>query len=212
MADERIHRRTSRRLRPRAPAGGERGVEGAADDLRFIRQTLANSGSFTAVSGRGQMLVGATALAAAWLAARMPSFEGWAAVWVGEALLAMGIAMASSARKARASETPLFSGAGRKFVLTLLPPLVAGAALTLVLAHAGLTSYVPGLWLLLYGTAVATGGSFSVRAVPVMGYCFMVLGAAGLWAPAAWSDFLMAAGFGGLHLIFGGVIARKYGG
>ena len=187
-------------------------MEGAADDLRFIRQTLANSGSFTAVSGRGQMLVGATALAAAWLASRMPSFDAWAAVWAGEALLAMGIAIASSARKARASETPLLSGPGRKFVLTLLPPLVAGAALTLALAQAGLTAFVPGLWLLLYGTAVATGGSFSVRAVPVMGYCFMVLGAAALWAPLAWTNYLMAAGFGGLHLVFGGVIARKYGG
>ena len=187
-------------------------VEGAAEDLRFIRQTLATAGSFTAVSGRGQMLVGATALLAAWLAARMPDFRSWAAVWAGEALVAMGIAIASSARKARASETPLLSGPGRKFVLTLLPPLVAGAALTLVLAQAGLTAFVPGLWLLLYGTAVATGGSFSVRAVPVMGYCFMVLGAAALWAPLAWTNSLMAAGFGGLHLVFGGVIARKYGG
>ena len=187
-------------------------LEGAANDLRFIRQTLANSGSFTAVSGRGQMLVGATALAAAYLASRMPSFDGWAAVWAGEALLAMGIAIASSALKARASETPLLSGPGRKFVLTLLPPLVAGAALTLVLAQAGLTAFVPGLWLLLYGTAVATGGSFSVRAVPVMGYCFMVLGAAALWVPMAWTNYLMAAGFGGLHIVFGGVIARKYGG
>jgi hypothetical protein len=186
--------------------------EGAADDLRFIRQTLANSGSFTAVSGRGQMVVGATALAAAYLASRMPDFDRWAAVWAAEALLAMGIAIASSVRKARASQTPLLSGAGRKFVLTLLPPLVAGAALTLVLAQAGLTAFVPGLWLLLYGTAVATGGSFSVRAVPVMGYCFMVLGAAALWAPAAWTDLLMAAGFGGLHLVFGGMIAREYGG
>ena len=187
-------------------------MNGAADDLRFIRQTLASSGSFTAVSGRGQMLVGATALVAAYLAARMPDFDRWTAVWAGEALLAMGIAIWSSARKARASQTPLLSGPGRKFVLTLLPPLVAGAALSLALAQAGLTAAVPGLWLLLYGTAVATGGSFSVRAVPVMGYCFMALGALALWAPLTWANYLMAAGFGGLHLVFGAVIAKRYGG
>ena len=220
MADERTHRRTSRRLRPQ-PGGGANvpgaaleglALEGAADDLRFIRQTLANSGSFTAVSGRGQMLVGATALAAAALAARMPDFDRWAAVWAGEALVAMAIAIWSSARKARASHTPLLSGPGRKFVLTLLPPLVAGAALTLALAQAEMYAAVPGVWLLLYGTAVATGGSFSVRAVPVMGYCFMVLGGVALAAPASWSNALMAAGFGGLHLVFGAVIAKNYGG
>ena len=71
----------------------------AANDLRFIRETLANSGSFTAVSGRGQMLVGATALAAAYLAAHMPDFDRWAAVWAGEALLAMGIAIRSEERR-----------------------------------------------------------------------------------------------------------------
>jgi len=187
-------------------------LEGAANDLRFIRETLATAGSFTAVSGRGQIGVGATAVVAAYLAARMPDFHGWAAVWAVEALLAMAIAIVSSASKARASQTPLLSGPGRKFVLTLLPPLVAGAALTLVLERASLTAAIPGLWLLLYGTAVATGGSFSVRAVPVMGYCFMVLGALALWAPAGWANYLMAAGFGGLHIVFGAVIARRYGG
>jgi hypothetical protein len=208
MAEERACRKVGRRMRARR----EGSMEGAADDLRFIRETLATAGSFTNVSGRGQILVGATALAAAYLAMRMPDFRGWAAVWAVEALVAMAIAIVSSAGKARASQTPLLSGPGRKFVLTLLPPLVAGAALTLVLERAGLTAAVPGTWLLLYGTAVATGGSFSVRAVPVMGYCFMALGALALVAPAGWTNYLMAAGFGGLHIVFGWVIARKYGG
>lgn len=214
MADDRACRtsRAGRRVRTRGEAPEAPNVEGAADDLRFIRETLATAGSFTAVSGRGQMLVGATALVAAYLAARMPDFQGWAAVWAGEALLAMAIAIASSASKARGSQTPLLSGPGRKFVLTLLPPLVAGAALTLVLERADLTAAIPGVWLLLYGTAVATGGSFSVRAVPVMGYCFMALGALALWAPLGWANYLMAAGFGGLHIVFGAVIARRYGG
>ena len=208
MAEDRACRRVGRRLRVRECPS----VEGAADDLRFIRETLATVGSFTAVSGSGQMLVGATALLAAWLASRMPDFTSWAMVWALEALVAMAIAIASSARKARASQTPLLSGPGRKFVLALLPPLVAGAALTLLLVKTGLTAAVPGTWLLLYGTAVATGGSFSVRAVPRMGYAFMALGAVALGAPVAWTNYLMAAGFGGLHIVFGWVIARKYGG
>ena len=208
MAEERACRRVGRRLR----VSERPSVEGVAEDLRFIRETLATAGSFTAVSGSGQMLVGATALLAAWLASRMPDFTSWAMVWALEALVAMAIAIASSARKVRASQTPLLSGPGRKFVLALLPPLVAGAALTLLLVKTGLTAAVPGTWLLLYGTAVATGGSFSVRAVPRMGYAFMALGAVALGAPVAWTNYLMAAGFGGLHIVFGWVIARKYGG
>jgi hypothetical protein len=71
---------------------------------------------------------------------------------------------------------------------------------------------LPGVWLLLFGTAVATGGAFSVRVVPIMGICFMVLGACALVAPASLGNVLLAAGFGGLHLAFGIVIAVKYGG
>jgi hypothetical protein len=84
--------------------------------------------------------------------------------------------------------------------------------LTAVLLKAGLFGALPGVWLLLYGTGVVTGGAFSVRTVPVMGLGFMVLGSAALLAPAAWGDAMMACGFGGLHIVFGSVIAWRHGG
>jgi len=97
-------------------------------------------------------------------------------------------------------------------VFSLLPPILAGGLITIVLVRAGLTNAIPGVWLLLYGTGVVTGGMFSVPVVPLMGLCFMGLGALSLFAPAAFADWFMAAGFGGLHVVFGVIIARKYGG
>jgi hypothetical protein len=106
----------------------------------------------------------------------------------------------------------LSRGVARRFLLGLTPPLVAAAILSIVLFSAGLTTAIPGTWLLLYGAAVVSGGTYSVRPVPVMGVCFMVLGIAAFVAPESWSNLLLAIGFGGLHIFFGAVIARRYGG
>lgn len=184
----------------------------AMDNLRFIRETMERAGSFTAISGWATVLVGLTALGAAVLAARQTEPAAWLAVWLGEAALAMAVSAWATVRKARTVRMPLLSGPGRKFALSLAPPLLAGAVLTLALFGAGMIAVLPGMWLLLFGTGVVTGGAFSVRIVPVMGICFMVLGAAALAAPPGWGNALLALGFGGLHLVFGALIARRYGG
>ena len=116
------------------------------------------------------------------------------------------------ARKARRSGSALADAPARRFAFAFVPPLAAGAVLTAVFARAGLAARLPGCWLLLYGTAVVTGGAFSVRVVPVMGLCLMALGAAAFAAPADWGSWFMAAGFGAVHIGFGLVIARRYGG
>jgi hypothetical protein len=181
-------------------------------DLRFIRDTMERSASFTAVSGWGQAVLGLTALGAAWFAARQPSAFAWLRVWLGEGLLAFTIALLSIFWKANRRGLPVFSGPGRKVALGLLPPLIAGAFLTFSLYRMGLQSVLPATWLLLYGAGIITGGAFSVPAVPVMGVCFMVLGGLAVLGPAAWGTWFLAAGFGGLHLFFGVLIARRHGG
>lgn len=184
----------------------------AMDNLRYIRRTIERAGSFTAVPGVGGMLMGSTALAAAWIAGPRPGSMRWLAVWLTEAGLALLIGIIGAALKSRRVRMPLFSGPGKKFVAGFAPAMLAGALLTLVLFRSGNAVFLPGAWLLLYGAAVVSGGGASVRVVPLMGACFMALGAAALLLPAGSGDVLLAAGFGGLHVIFGTVIAVKYGG
>lgn len=197
---------------PRPSAGAPALHARAMDNLSFIRSTMERATAFTAVPGWGGVAMGVTALAAAAVARGVPSRGEWLIVWLAASALALSIGGWSMAAKARKAGTSVFSYSGRRFVLSYLPPLVVGALLTIVLARAGLYSALPGTWLLLYGTGVVTGGAFSVRVVPVMGLCFMAVGALALLAPTVWGDWLMAFGFGGLHIVFGLIIARRYGG
>jgi hypothetical protein len=184
----------------------------AMEDLRFIRQTMEHGAAFTAVPGWGGVGMGLTALAAAALASRQPTVEGWLLVWTLEAVLAVTIGAYAIHRKASRADLPVLSGAGRKFLLSFLPPSLAGVVLTVALWQTGADALLPGAWLLLYGAAVVTAGTFSVKIVPVMGICFMVLGVVALLALPAAGNLMMAVGFGGMHIIFGTTIARKHGG
>jgi hypothetical protein len=184
----------------------------AADHLRYIRETMESAAEFTAVPGWGGVTMGMTALAAALIAAHQSSSHGWVIVWLAEAFVAVAIAAPAAATKARRANSSLFSGPGRKFVLSFVPPIVVGGLLTLALCHLGTFSALPGVWLLLYGTAIVTGGAFSVRVVPIMGLCLMALGAGALFAPASSGNLFMAAGFGLVQIAFGVWIALRYGG
>ncbi len=184
----------------------------AADHLRYIRETMESAAEFTAVPGWGGVGMGITALAAAFIASRQVTPRAWLTVWLIEAFVAVAIAAPTAATKAHRANSALFSGPGRKFVLSFAPPIAVGGLLTFTLFQAGFLTALPGVWLLLYGTAIVTGGAFSVRIVPVMGLCLMLLGAAALIGPASWGDAWMAAGFGIVQIGFGWWIAGHYGG
>jgi hypothetical protein len=184
----------------------------AADHLRYIRETMESAAEFTAVPGWGGVAMGITALVAALVASRQSTPRAWFGVWLVEAFIAVAIAAPAAATKAHRANSKLFSGPGRKFFFSFAPPIMAGGLLTFALYEAGAFRILPGAWLLLYGAAILTGGAFSVRVVPVMGLCLMALGGAALFAPAAWGDIFMAAGFGCVQIAFGIWIARRYGG
>ena len=185
--------------------------ERAADNLRYIRETMERATSFTAISGLGYVVMGVTAMAAAWLASSRATPAEWLAVWVVELVVAGALAVVLTARKARAQGVRMRSYAGRKLILAFLPPMIVGGLLTVAAYTAGDYGLIPGIWLGLYGAGVMTGGAYSVRVIPLMGAALIGLSAVALLAPA-YGDVLLAVGLGGLHVVFGVVIWRLYGG
>jgi len=184
----------------------------AIDNLRFIRETMERAVAFTAVSGWGLILTGVVACVAGVLAARTDDRRAWLEVWLGAAAIGFSVSALAMWRKARRSQTSLLSKPGRKLMINFSPPISAAVLLTAALVRSEQFDLLPAMWMLLYGAGVTTGGAFSVRPVPLMGVCFMLMGAFALFGGSAWRDGLMVASFGGLHLVFGFLIARKYGG
>jgi len=183
----------------------------AMDNLRFIRETMEAAGTFTAVSGWGQVVIGLTAILAALIAGRLAGAE-WVLVWAAEAFLALFISVWFMYHKAKSASLPLLTGSARKLLFSFSPVVVVGMVVTVALMQLQMYSLLPGIWMLLYGTAVVAAGAFSVRSVPVMGAAFILAGAGALFTPVAWSTAWMIVGFGVLHIVFGIVIARRHGG
>ena len=200
---------------PRAVAAPDRPSsigQHAADELQFIRRAMERSAVFTAVPGRGGMAMGVTGLAAAALGAVQPTTERWLVVWLGAGVVAFVLGLVTMRRKAAQGGQPITGVAGRRFALSLAAPLVAGAALTVAAWLHGAWSLMPPTWLLLYGVGVLTGGAHSVAPLRWLGVLYMSLGVAAILTPSSWGNVWLAVGFGGLHVVFGAVIARRYGG
>ena len=184
----------------------------AIDHLQYIRRTMEGAASFTAVPGVGGVIMGLTALGAGALAHAQSTTDRWLGIWIVEGVIALVIGLLFSRSKARRIGVELFSRPARKFMLAFAPSLFAGAVLTTALWRGRHPALLPGSWLLLYGAGISAAGAFSVPIVPVMGTCFLALGSAAMFSPPLWGDAWLAAGFGGLHIIFGILIARKHGG
>jgi len=183
----------------------------AEDNLRYIREAMERAGSFTSIPGWGGFVIGLTAIATAIVAARF-DVERWLVAWLIDAAVAVVIGAITVAIKGRRAGTSFTSVVSRRFFTAYGAPLIAGAIITLTLARVHAYAAMPAVWLLLYGTAFVSSGAFSIPVIPVMGVCFMLLGIAAALVPFAVANALLGVGFGGLHVVFGLIIARRFGG
>src|SRR5215472_1778176 len=155
----------------------------ALDHLRYIRETMERSGSFTAVPGWGGVAMGITALVAAWIAALQPTPRTWLNVWIFEGMLAAAIGAIAVLKKSRTVQTEFLTAPARKFLLSFTPALLAGALITMFAYREGSYVILPGVWMTCYGSSVLSGGTFSVRVIPLMGASFMFIGGLALLMP-----------------------------
>ncbi|MFM9904840.1 MAG: hypothetical protein ACKVQJ_09745 [Pyrinomonadaceae bacterium] len=184
----------------------------AIDNLEFIRETMERSTSFTAVPGYGGILMGVTAVVAAYIAGMQVLLRDSLVTWLVEACLAFAIGLLAMWQKSKIGGQSLVSAPAKKFAMSFAPPLTVGFVITLGLLLNQQYYIMAPVCMLCYGAAVVCGGAFSVRIVPVMGWCFMAIGAAAFALPSNYGNLMMAASFGLLHIVFGAIIARKYGG
>lgn len=184
----------------------------AFDNLQFIRETMERSTVFTSVPGYGGILMGATAIAAAYIAGSQVSVRDWLIVWLTEAVLAFFIGLLAMWQKTKLSKTSILSTPAKKLLMNSLPPTLCGVFITLGLWRLGHFEAMIPVWILCYGAAVVCGGAFSVKPVPLMGWLFIALGAVSVFLPANFGNIMMALSFGVLHLVFGFIIGRKFGG
>ncbi len=184
----------------------------AFDNLRFIRETMERSAVFTSVPGYGGMLMGATAVGASVFAWQAANYRNWLIIWLTEALLAFAIGFLTLWQKSKNANDSLNSAPARKFALCFAPPIIGAIILTALFYRLDLFEFLPVVWLTLYGTAVVCGGVSSVKLVPIAGWCFVALGLISVFLPRGYGDLMMGLGFGGLHIIFGFIVARKFGG
>jgi hypothetical protein len=183
----------------------------ALGTLSYIRSSIDAAGSL-AVPGAAGIVMGTIGMIASALTSVPALHTQWLGIWLAAAIAAFLMGGMLVVRQATERGRPLISGPLRKFLLCLCPALIAGAMLTFIFWQEGLERFIPGAWLLLYGSSVISASTVTnasnMRVIILMGTLFVVLGLAAFALPAPSHTLILGLGFGLLHLIFGLVIGR----
>ncbi len=191
-----------------APAAIESRALGTLD---YIRASIESSSSLD-VPGMAGIVMGSIGVLAAIVVSLPRWAPHWLAIWLAAAAVAFVLGGTLVARQITSRGRTRYLGPARKFLLCLCPSLVAGAVLTAVFATSGMTGFIPGTWLLLYGCAVLSASTVTAagiaRLICIMGTLFIALGSMAFALPATAHTAMLGLGFGVLHILFGILIGR----
>ncbi|BCX47905.1 hypothetical protein HAHE_18130 [Haloferula helveola] len=193
--------------------------EEAAEQLRAIRSMMERATIFRALSGEAALFGGAASLAAGWLS---ESRSGWAwgTVWLVGLAIVIVFAIWQLLRTASANQKSFWSQGLKIALRGALPSLLAGGFLGLLFLKYGQTgseTLAASMWILHYGLALLAIREFAPKSMIWLGLAFLVTGLASFCAMTFAQTIspilrtlgpsgLMAATFGGFHLLYGAAI------
>ena len=198
-------------------------LDEAREHLRVIRQTMERSTKYSTLSGLSGVLIGLTAIVGVLISRRMIGLHMTAhqptreiqpllgGLWLAVLAVAVSIEFLCNKRRAARIGKRVASPLGAHIIVAALPAFVAAAVLTAFFYLNHLFSSVWGIWMLCYGLAICAVGLFSVRPVTYLGAAFVLAGTVTLLTPNQIHLFMMALTFGGFHIVYGILMARKHG-
>jgi hypothetical protein len=179
----------------------------AVATLRYIRQSM-DAAASVAVPGSAGLAMGGVGLLAMAICSAPGLREYWLGIWLVSAALGGGLGFALVTRPASLRGLLLYGTPLRKFALCLFPALFGGAVMTGVHWSYGNLHAIPGTWLLMYGCALISASVAATRTIGIMGGAFLAVGLLALFLPDPAQVYMLGAGFGGLHVVFGLLIGR----
>jgi formate/nitrite transporter FocA (FNT family) len=195
-------------------------------DLESIRHLMERSVKFISLSGLSGILAGVYALIGAGLAyfqiygqdpIRSNSYYRQDPKLVFNLfLIAIVVLMASlftgwwySFRKAKKYNTTIWNETGKRLLVNLALPLIVGGTFTLVLVYHEHYNVVAASTLIFYGFALVHASPNLYDEVRYLGYCEMMVGLIAAILPG-FGLLFWALGFGALHILYGGMMYKKY--
>jgi len=193
-------------------------------NIDYIKGIVESSNRYTNVSGLAGILSGVLALTGCIISYYLLDSFNLTAPLIQSKLLLLGILwliiftgavvlqVVFTVYKAHKIGVQPWTKLSHQIVFALLPGLLAGAILTLYLVKYNQPVFIPGVWILLYGVGIAASGIFSIIAVRLLGWAFILTSTLPLFVYPECGLIFMALTFGVYHIIYGLVVAIKYRG
>ncbi len=191
----------------------------AEENLRIIRDLMERSTKYSTFSGVSGVLAGAASIVGCLVTNRLSGRQEagveapaeFLLTWFLVIVFAIGADYLFMKRRAVRVGKRVVSRLGTQMIVASAPGLGSGALLTFFFFQQGWMAHIYPVWMLCYGIAVAAVGLFSQREVSYLGAAFLLAGALTLFLPVSLGVPMMAAAFGGFHIVYGIAMSGKDG-